>query len=154
MTDKKKHEAIDEDLIRGLASLLDEIKLSEIEIEQKGIRIRIARTLTVSAAAPLMHAAHQPAPAASGQAAAPVAPEKHPGTVTSPMVGTAYRAPEPGAPPFVEVGSIVKEGQTLLIVEAMKTMNQIPAPRAGKVTAILVENGQPVEYGEPLMIIE
>jgi len=153
MTDKKKHEAIDEDLIRGLASLLDEIKLSEIEIEQKGIRIRIARTLTVSAAAPLMHAAQQPAPAVSGQAA-PLAPEKHPGTVTSPMVGTAYRAPEPGAPPFVEVGSIVKEGQTLLIVEAMKTMNQIPAPRAGKVTAILVENGQPVEYGEPLMIIE
>ncbi len=153
MNDKKKHEAIDEDLIRGLASLLDETKLSEIEIEQKGIRIRIARSLTVAAAAPAMHAAHQPA-LAPEPGAAPIAPEKHPGAVTSPMVGTAYRAPEPGAPPFVEVGSIVKEGQTLLIVEAMKTMNQIPAPRAGKVTVIFVENGQPVEFGEPLMIIE
>ena len=84
----------------------------------------------------------------------PIDPAKHPGAVTSPMVGTAYRAPEPGAKPFVEVGSTVTAGQTLLIIEAMKTMNQIPAPRAGTVTQILVEDGQPVEYGEPLLIIE
>lgn len=150
MSDKKKLEGIDEDMIRGLANLLDETNLSEIEIEQKGIRVRVARTLTVAASMP-----QQAAFAPQALAAAPaIAAEKHPGTLTSPMVGTAYRAPEPGAPSFVEIGSMVREGQTLLIVEAMKTMNQIAAPRAGKITAIFVENGQPVEYGEPLLIIE
>jgi acetyl-CoA carboxylase biotin carboxyl carrier protein len=153
MNDKQKLEGIDEELIRSLAGLLDENNLSEIEIEQRGIRVRIARNLTFNAAFPAGSQAMQfgAAPAAPAAAAAP---EKHPGTLQSPMVGTAYRAAEPGAPSFVEIGSIVREGQTLLIVEAMKTMNQIPAPKAGKVVAILVENGQPVEYGEPLMIIE
>ncbi|MBC8051257.1 MAG: acetyl-CoA carboxylase biotin carboxyl carrier protein [Hyphomicrobiales bacterium] len=150
MTDKKKLEGIDEDMIRGLANLLDETNLSEIEIEQKGIRVRVARNLTVAASMPMQGAFAAPAPIAAAAAAL----EKHPGTLTSPMVGTAYRAPEPGAASFVEVGATVREGQTLLIVEAMKTMNQIAAPRAGKITAIFVENGQPVEYGEPLLIIE
>jgi acetyl-CoA carboxylase biotin carboxyl carrier protein len=150
MSDKNKLEGIDENFIRSLAGLLDETNLSEIEIEQKGVRVRIARNLTVAASpAP---AAHILAPLSTP--APLVSAEKHPGTLTSPMVGTAYRAPEPGAPSFVEIGATVREGQTLLIVEAMKTMNQIAAPRAGKVTAIFVENGQPVEYGEPLMIIE
>lgn len=151
MTEKKKHELVDESLIRGLAELLNDTGLSEIEIEQKGLRIRIARNLTVAAAMPApMHAALVPA--------AVVAPgrdaDTHPGTLKSPMVGTAYRAAEPGAPAFVEVGSVVKQGQTVLIIEAMKTMNHIPAPRSGTVAAVLVENGQPVEYGEPLLIIE
>jgi acetyl-CoA carboxylase biotin carboxyl carrier protein len=145
---------VDEGLIRGLANLLNDTGLTEIEIEQKGLRVRVARTLTVAAAAPMLAAA----PAASAAAAVMPATAKdadsHPGTVRSPMVGTAYRAPEPGAPTFVEVGSVVKQGQTLLIVEAMKTMNHIPAPRAGTVKSIFIENGQPVEYGEPLMIIE
>jgi acetyl-CoA carboxylase biotin carboxyl carrier protein len=151
MNDKKKLEGIDEEFIRSLAGLLDETNLSEIEIEQKGIRVRIARNMTFNAAFP---AGAQGMQFGGAPAAPPAAPEKHPGTVPSPMVGTAYRAPEPGAASFVEIGSIVREGQTLLIVEAMKTMNQIPAPKGGKVVAILVENGQPVEYGEPLMIIE
>lgn len=153
MTDTKKLEGIDEALIRGLAALLNENNLSEIEIEQQGIRVRVARNLTVSAAVGAPAALSMPFGVPAPGAAAAL-PEKHPGTVPSPMVGTAYRAPEPGAPSFVEIGSVVREGQTLLIVEAMKTMNQIPAPKAGKVVAILVENGQPVEYGEPLMIIE
>lgn len=152
--EKRKLDSVDENLIRGLANLLNDTGLTEIEIEQKGLRVRVARTITMTAAAPAMMAA--PAPVATP--AAPVAAAKdadsHPGTVRSPMVGTAYRAPEPGAPSFVEVGSVVKQGQTLLIVEAMKTMNHIPAPRPGTVKAILIENGQPVEYGEPLMIIE
>lgn len=154
MNEKKKREPIDEDLIRSLAGLLDETNLTEIEIEQSGLRVRVARSFSLNAAHVM--AAPDPAPAAlpAAAAAASLPPEKHPGAVTSPMVGTAYRAPEPGAPPFVEIGSVVREGQTLLIVEAMKTMNQIPAPKAGKVIAILVENGQPVEFGEPLMIIE
>ncbi len=149
MTDKKKLEGIDEEMIRSLANLLDETNLSEIEIEQKGIRVRVARNLTIAASMPQTGAFAAPAPLAT-----PAVLEKHPGTLTSPMVGTAYRAPEPGAPSFVEIGTVVREGQTLLIVEAMKTMNQIAAPRAGKITAIFVENGQPVEYGEPLLIIE
>lgn len=145
-----------EDLIRSLANLLDETGLSEIEIEENNLRVRVARTLTMPAhAVPFPHlsapAAGVAAPGASGT---PSSFENHPGVVTSPMVGTAYRSPEPGAPPFVEVGTAVREGQTLLIIEAMKTMNQIAAPRAGTVKRIIVENGQPVEYGEPLMIIE
>jgi acetyl-CoA carboxylase biotin carboxyl carrier protein len=151
MNDKNKLEGIDEDIIRGLAVLLNENNLSEIEIEQAGIRVRVARNLTYNAA---ITAGAQAMQFGAPAAAAPVPAEKHPGTVPSPMVGTAYRAPEPGAASFVEIGSIVREGQTLLIVEAMKTMNQIPAPKAGKVVAILIENGTPVEYGQPLMIIE
>jgi acetyl-CoA carboxylase biotin carboxyl carrier protein len=148
---------VDHDLIRELTKLLDETGLTEIEIEQDGQRVRVARSAT--AAAPTSRAAPASAPAATPQAVAEsiVAPldlSKHPGVVTSPMVGTAYVAPEPGAQPFVEVGSKVKAGDTLLIIEAMKTMNQIPAPRAGTVMQILFEDGQPVEFGESLMIIE
>jgi acetyl-CoA carboxylase biotin carboxyl carrier protein len=149
MNDKKKQEGVDEGLIRGLAALLDETGLSEIEIEQKGLRVRIARNLTIAAAVAPSHAAAAPLALAAGRDA-----DTHPGTLKSPMVGTAYRAAEPGAAPFVEIGTVVKPGQTVLIVEAMKTMNHIPAPRAGTVTAVFVENGQPVEYGEPLLIIE
>jgi len=121
------------------------------------LRIRVARNISTTISAPAPASAHSPAETAPAQkpAADPDADlATHPGAVTSPMVGTAYRAPEPGSPPFVEVGTTVERGQTLMIVEAMKTMNHIPAPRAGTVSAILVENGQPVEYGEPLMIIE
>jgi acetyl-CoA carboxylase biotin carboxyl carrier protein len=143
---------IDAELIDKLAKLLDANNLSEIEVQHGDQRVRVARAGSAgpaSVAQPMMVAA----PSAAN--AAPAGNTKgHPGTVTSPMVGTAYRAPEPGAKPFVEEGSEVAAGQTLLIVEAMKTMNAIPAPRAGKVTKILVEDGQPVEFGEPLMILE
>ncbi|MEG6509315.1 acetyl-CoA carboxylase biotin carboxyl carrier protein [Methyloligella sp. 2.7D] len=144
----------DEAFIRKLAELLTDTELTEIEIEQDGRRIRVARNQTVIAGG-FAPAAAAPAPAA-GEAEKPAKAEAgpHPGTVTSPMVGTAYRAPEPGAPPFVEVGTRVSAGQTLLIIEAMKTMNHIPAPHAGTVIAILVEDGHPVEYGEPIAIIE
>ncbi|WP_213288602.1 acetyl-CoA carboxylase biotin carboxyl carrier protein [Bradyrhizobium sp. sGM-13] len=145
----------DSALIRELALLLDETSLTEIEIERAGLRVRVARNISVSAAMP---ASFQPAPAAAAAIAAGNAAvadlAKHPGVVPSPMVGTAYWAPEPGAKPFIEVGTKVSAGQTLLIIEAMKTMNQIPSPRAGTVTQILVEDGQPVEFGEPLVIIE
>jgi len=147
----------EQQLIRDLAALLVETGLSEIEIEKSGLKIRVARNLTVAATALPQQVATAPAaqPAATEPAAeAPIDFANHPGCVKSPMVGTAYRAPEPGAAPFVEVGSRVTQGQTLMIIEAMKTMNHIPAPRAGTVTHILVENGQPVEYGEPLVIIE
>jgi acetyl-CoA carboxylase biotin carboxyl carrier protein len=149
----------DSALIRELALLLDETSLTEIEIERAGLRVRVARNISVAASVPPAYLpAAAPAPAPAAAAAAPAAasadPSKHPGAVPSPMVGTAYWAPEPGAKPFVEVGSKVSAGQTLLIIEAMKTMNQIPSPRAGTVTQILVEDGQPVEFGEPLMIIE
>jgi acetyl-CoA carboxylase biotin carboxyl carrier protein len=144
--------AIDQDLIRELAKLLDETGLTEIEFERNGERVRVARQMQqVAVAAP----ARALGPAIADLAAADGGdPTKHPGAVTSPMVGTAYRGPEPGARPFVEVGARVRAGETLLIVEAMKTMNQIPAPRSGTITQILVEDGQPVEFGEPLMIIE
>jgi acetyl-CoA carboxylase biotin carboxyl carrier protein len=145
---------LDQMLVRELAELLTETGLTEIEIEREGTRVRVARNVTV-AAAPAMMA--MPAAGAAPAAATPVAAPSdanHPGTVHSPMVGTAFRAPEPGARPYVEVGDQVRQGDTLLIVEAMKTMNQIPAPRSGKVTKILVDDGQPVEYGEPLLIIE
>jgi len=142
-----------EDLIRSLAELLNETGLSEIEIEENNVRVRVARTITMpSHLMPSSYAAPATAGISSTNSIANL--ENHPGVVTSPMVGTAYRAPEPGAPFFVEVGSVVREGETLLIVEAMKTMNQISAPRPGTVKRVLVENGQPVEYGEPLMIIE
>lgn len=147
----------DKDLIRELAALLDETGLTEIEIEIEGRRIRVARGGVVRAvAAEAAPGHHEPREAVPGGKRGSARDEllAHPGTVTSPMVGTAYRSPEPGAPPFVEVGTKVAAGQTLLIIEAMKTMNQIPAPRAGVVLAILVEDGQPVEYGEPLAVIE
>ncbi len=153
----KSSKSDDSALIRELALLLDETSLTEIEIERAGLRVRVARNISVAASLPQAYAsamATGPAPAAA-QVAAPVADlAKHPGAVPSPMVGTAYWSPEPGAKPFVEVGTKVSAGQTLLIIEAMKTMNQIPSPRAGTVTQILIEDGQPVEFGEPLMIIE
>ena len=143
-------------LIRELALLLDETSLTEIEIERAGLRVRVARNVSIAASVPAaaaVAAAPVLAPAAAPAAAAADF-SKHPGAVPSPMVGTAYWASEPGAKPFIEVGSKVSVGQTLLIIEAMKTMNQIPSPRAGTVTQILVEDGQPVEFGEPLVIIE
>ena len=151
-----KFSSDDSALIRELASLLDETSLTEIEIERAGLRLRVARNISIAAAmpAPVVTAAPIAAAAPGTAAAAPPDLSKHPGAVTSPMVGTAYWAPEPGAKPFVEVGSKVSVGQTLLIIEAMKTMNQIPSPRSGTVTQILVEDGQPVEFGEPLVIIE
>ena len=143
------------ELIRELATLLDQTNLTEIEVEREGLRVRVARSVTATAAAPLVHAAPVASYAAPAAAAAPLTDlSKHPGIVPSPMVGTAYVASEPGARPFVDVGSKVAAGDTLLIIEAMKTMNQIPAPRAGTVTQVLFEDGQPVEFGEPLMIIE
>ncbi len=146
--DKRREES---EVIRELAALLDETKLTEIEIERDGLRVRVARN--VGAAMPASYQPAAPIPAAApASGAADVS--KHPGMVPSPMVGTAYWASEPGAKPFIEVGSKVTVGQTLLIVEAMKTMNQIPSPRAGTVTQILIEDGQPVEFGEPLVIIE
>ena len=147
----EKKFGVDHDLIRELAKLLNETGLSEIEIEHDESRVRVARTL--GGAAPGSHQAAVPATPAVPAAPA-VTDATHPGTVHSPMVGTAFRAPEPGAKPYVEVGDTVRQGDTLLIIEAMKTMNQIPAPRAGRVTKILVDDGQPVEYGEPLLIIE
>jgi acetyl-CoA carboxylase biotin carboxyl carrier protein len=150
--------ADERELIRELAMLLDETNLTEIEIERAGLRLRVARNISIAAAAPSSYQpAHVAAPAqapASAAAATPPDVSKHPGAVPSPMVGTAYRASEPGAKPFVDVGSKVKVGDTLIIIEAMKTMNQIPSTRAGTVTQILVEDGQPVEFGEPLVIIE
>jgi acetyl-CoA carboxylase biotin carboxyl carrier protein len=147
--------AVDKDLIRELSALLEETGLSEIEIEQSGLRVRVVRGGQVIAAAPLPAPVPAPLVAPTGitSTAAPD-PAKHPGVVASPMVGTAYLAPEPGARHFVEVGSKVLAGQTLLIIEAMKTMNQIPAPRSGTVIQILIEDGRPVEFGEPMMIIE
>lgn len=157
-------QTFDYELIRQLANILDETNLTEIEVEQEKLKIRVART-----AAPVtitqgggwtppsaMSAVAAPAPVAASVAEAPKAadPASNPGAVPSPMVGTAYTAPEPGARAFVEVGDVVKEGQTVMIIEAMKHLNHIPAPRAGRVTAVLVENGQPVEFGEPLLIIE
>lgn len=150
------------DLIRELAELLDSSSLTEIEVEDEDVRIRVAR----QAAVQHVTAPQIPVPTVPASVPAPTAPstpaadtgtenaESHPGAVPSPMVGTAYLAPEPGAPTFVKAGDQVAEGDTLLIVEAMKVMNPIPAPRAGTVTKILVSDAQPVEYGEPLVIIE
>jgi len=146
---------VDRDLIQELSKLLDETGLTEIEIEQEGTRIRVARGGIAPAATVMVPAKAAAVTQTVGEsAAAPLDPAKHPGVVNSPMVGTAYAAPEPGAKPFIEVGSKVKAGDTLLIVEAMKTMNQIPAPRGGTVIQILFDDGQPVEFGEPLVIIE
>jgi acetyl-CoA carboxylase biotin carboxyl carrier protein len=147
---------VDRELIQELTQLLDETGLTEIEIEQDGKRVRVARgAVAVAAAAAPMAAATVAIPQPVAESISkPIDPSKHPGVVISPMVGTAYAAPEPGAKPFVEVGAKVKAGDTLLIIEAMKTMNQIPAPRGGTVIQVLFEDGQPVEFGEPLVIIE
>jgi acetyl-CoA carboxylase biotin carboxyl carrier protein len=139
---------IDHELIRELAKLLDETALTEIEFERDGLRLRVARQAAPVPSAPATVVLSSP-----GVAARPADPASQPGAVLSPMVGTAYRSAEPGAKPLVDIGSVVRAGDTLLIIEAMKTMNQIPAPHAGTVVQILVEDGQPVEFGEPLMII-
>ncbi|MEZ5815731.1 MAG: acetyl-CoA carboxylase biotin carboxyl carrier protein [Hyphomicrobiaceae bacterium] len=158
--DPKEKEGIERTLIRDLAQLLNENGLTEIEIERDGLKLRVARQATVAAAAapaPITAAPARPAPSpAATEPAANAAGDlaAHPGCVRSPMVGTAYRSPEPGAAPFVEIGSRVSQGQTLLIIEAMKTMNHIPAPRSGTIAHILFENGQPVEFNEPLVVIE
>ena len=138
---KAPAEQIDARLVRRLAGILNETGLSEIEVEHDGLKIRVARTLTA------------PAPVAEPAAAAPTPAPAAGDAVKSPMVGTVYLQPQPDAPSFVKVGDTVAEGQTLMIVEAMKTMNPIPAPRAGKILEIIVANGQPVEFGEPLAII-
>ncbi len=152
MTTKKT--GIDQQMIRDLAGILNDTHLTEIEVELGDLKIRVARQ------SPQVHAVAAPpqtsfAPA-TGSAPAAVAPaaEVSKNAVTSPMVGTAYNSPSPDSKPFIEVGQTVKEGQTLLIIEAMKTMNQIPSPRAGTVKAILFEDAQPVEYGMPLVVIE
>lgn len=155
----KDKEGSERALIRDLAQLLNENGLTEIEIERDGLKLRIARqaTLAVAPAATTAAAPARPAPTpTSTEPALSAAAELalHPGCVNSPMVGTAYRSPEPGAPPFVEIGTRVSQGQTLLIIEAMKTMNHIPAPRSGTIAHILFENGQPVEFNEPLVVIE
>jgi acetyl-CoA carboxylase biotin carboxyl carrier protein len=151
--------AIDQDAIRELTALLDELGLTEIEVERDGQRVRVARHMAGTLPASQRRGASVEGPATVAIAgpsvvAGMIDAAAHPGLVPSPMVGTAYRAAEPGAKPFVDVGSTVATGDTLLIVEAMKTLNQIPSPRAGTVTQILFEDGQPVEYGEPLMIVE
>ena len=149
---------IDARLVRRLADILTETGLSEIEVEHSGLKIRVAKTLTT---APMQMMQAAPAAVAAPPAAAPAAsapeaaaPARANGEeVKSPMVGSVYLQPEPGADPFVKVGDTVAAGQTLMIIEAMKTMNPIPAPKAGKLVAILVEDGQPVEFGEPLAVI-
>jgi acetyl-CoA carboxylase biotin carboxyl carrier protein len=153
-----RNTGIDKVMIRDLAEILNETDLTDIEIEQGDLRIRVSRQITMQAAAPQAVYAQAPA-AAPAAAAAPIEAAKPAGdpsknAVPSPMVGTAYLSPAPGARAFIEVGTKVKEGQTLMIIEAMKTMNQIPSPRAGTVTAILIEDSQPVEYGELLVVIE
>ena len=145
----------DEELVRRLSELLKETGLSEIEYEADGARIRVARSL-VAAASPVIAASAEPARIAgpekgNGEAPAEAVPQN---AIVAPMVGTAYLSPEPGAPSFVKLGDSVKEGESLLIIEAMKVMNQIPSPRAGRITRILIEDGQPVEFGEPLMVVE
>ena len=159
--DKHKNEGIDAGLIRSLADILNETDLTEIEVERGELRIRVAREITMTAAAPVHYAA-APVAQAAPAAAAPASMPSDPATIVSrkgeevksPMVGTAYLQASPEAPAFVKAGDKVKKGQTLLIVEAMKTMNPIPATKSGKLVEILVEDGQPVEFGEPLAVIE
>lgn len=162
---KAPSSGIDPELVRELAAILRETDLTEIEVESQSgdLKLRLARQTQIVAAAPV--ATYAPAPAAVAPSAAPTAApapavnagdadRANPGMVPSPIVGTVYLAPEPGAATFVSIGTQVTEGQTIMIVEAMKTMNPISAPRAGKVTKICVSDAQPVEYGEPLVIIE
>jgi len=159
----------DQDLIEAIAKLLNEQNLAEIEIEREDLRVRVTRTYAAQTVQQVAVPAYAPAaPAAPAAPPAPTVPagsvsasapahedlSSNPGTLTSPMVGTAYLSPEPGKPGFAPVGTRVSEGQTVLIVEAMKTMNQIPAHRAGVVSRVLVEDGSPVEYGQPLVVIE
>ena len=155
----------DQDLIEAIAKLLNEQNLAEIEIEREDMRVRVTRSYANTAVQHVQVPAYAPAPAAApapavsaAAAAAAAAPSEdlasNPGTLTSPMVGTAYLSPEPGKPTFVSVGSKVSEGQTVLIIEAMKTMNQIPAHRSGTITRILVDDSNPIEYGQPLAVIE
>ncbi|MGU3398649.1 acetyl-CoA carboxylase biotin carboxyl carrier protein [Brucellaceae bacterium D45D] len=151
-----KNSVIDKEIIRDLADILNDTDLTDIEVEHGDLRIRVSRKVTVQAAATVLPAA---APAVAAPVAAAVTAEATKADVSknavpSPMVGTAYLAPAPGARNFIEVGTQVKEGQTLLIIEAMKTMNQIASPRSGTVKAILVEDAQPVEFGEPLVVVE
>lgn len=154
----KKNDGFDQQLVRDLAGILNDTNLTEIEVELGDLKVRVSRQAqavhAIAAPAPFQVAAPavNSVPAAAAPAAAAVDTSKN--AVPSPMVGTAYLAPSPDAKPFVEVGAKVKEGQTLLIIEAMKTMNQIPAPRAGRVKRILVEDGSPVEFGAPLIILE
>jgi acetyl-CoA carboxylase biotin carboxyl carrier protein len=156
----KDSKTFDHEQIRILAEILSDTGLTEIEVEQDGLKIRVAREVTVSYAPAPQHVAVSAAPPAAPAAPAAAAAETlapaagGAGTVKSPMVGTAYHSPSPDAAPFVQVGSQVKAGQTIMIIEAMKTMNQIPAPHAGTVKQILVGNGEPVEFDEPLMIID
>ncbi|NJM54656.1 MAG: acetyl-CoA carboxylase biotin carboxyl carrier protein [Verrucomicrobiae bacterium] len=149
---KTKPETDEHKLIRDLAALLSETGLTEIEIEKGDLKVRVARQVTAvtTIAQPMTAAGSAPGMVPPS----PADTAKHPGAVKSPMVGTAYRSPQPGAAPFVEIGTRVNAGDPVLIIEAMKTMNQIPAPKSGTVAAILVEDGQPVEFGEPLMVIE
>ncbi|TPI79485.1 acetyl-CoA carboxylase biotin carboxyl carrier protein [Mesorhizobium sp. B2-8-9] len=151
-----KKNGVDQQLIRDLAGILNDTNLTEIEVELGDLKVRVSRQAqavhAVAAALPAPAAA--PATAAAQPATAAAAPDMSKNAVPSPMVGTAYLAPSPDAKAFIEVGQKVKEGQTLLIIEAMKTMNQIPSPRAGTVTAILIEDAQPVEYGMPLVVLE
>ncbi|HEV7278185.1 MAG TPA: acetyl-CoA carboxylase biotin carboxyl carrier protein [Devosiaceae bacterium] len=163
----KASSTADQDLIRAIAELLNEQNLAEIEIEREEVRVRVTRSYPTQAVQHVQAPAYAPPPPQA--VAAPGAPSggataggnaaaddvaSNPGTLTSPMVGTAYLSPEPGKPPFIAVGSKVTEGQTVLIIEAMKTMNQIPAHRSGTISRILVEDAEPVEYGEPLVVIE
>ena len=150
---KAPADPIDARLVRRLAAILNDTGLTEIEVERGDLRIKVARNGGV-APMPTMYAAPAPAPAATSATAARPAEAQHEGdVVNSPMVGTVYLQAEPGAPAFVRVGDTVSEGQTLLIIEAMKTMNPIPAPRAGRILEMLVADGQPVEFGEPLAVI-
>ncbi|MEZ5811408.1 MAG: acetyl-CoA carboxylase biotin carboxyl carrier protein [Rhizobiaceae bacterium] len=149
---------VDKQLVRDLAAILDETNLTEIEVEQDEMRIRVSRQagnqFAAAVAMPPQQANPAPSPVVPEPDNAGTAAAVSNNTVPSPMVGTAYASPAPDAKPFIELGERVREGQTLLIIEAMKTMNQIPSPRSGKVTQILFEDGQPVEYGEPLVVIE
>lgn len=152
--EKVANDPLEAKLIRDLVGILEETGLSEIEIEKAGLRVRVVRTIHVMAAAPASSSVSGAPATAAKPATGRQDLTSHPGLLASPMVGTAYVSPSPGAPPFVKVGDMVTEGQTLLIIEAMKTMNQIPAPRAGRVTQVIINDGQPVEFGEPMMIIE
>jgi acetyl-CoA carboxylase biotin carboxyl carrier protein len=157
---KAPADPIDARLVRKLADILTETGLSEIEVEHNDLKIRVAKTLTAApaaaqyVAAPAPFAAAPAPAAASGEAAPATEPQRRGDVVNSPMVGTVYLQPQPDAPAFVKVGDTVTAGQTLLIVEAMKTMNPIPAPRGGKIVEIIVQDAQPVEFGEPLVVIE
>lgn len=153
------HPITDSDYVRSLAELLNETDLTEIEVEDGPRKVRVARKVAAAPAAPILHAAPvaaaapAAAPVAAAAASAPAAPTEHANSTPSPMVGTVYLAPEPGAAPFAAVGSRVAAGDTILIIEAMKVMNPITAPRDGTLSAVLVDNGQPVEYDQPLFVI-